>query len=251
MRIDKFLATRYGSRTKAAQAVESGQVLVNGKVAKPSFDVGENDDLTFVLNTVNFVSLGGYKLDKALTEFRFDANGKVFADIGASTGGFTDCLFKNGAKKVYCIDVGENQLDESLKNKNVVIYDNFNARNLTADMFEEKLDAIVIDVSFISLTYILSHAAEVLEPGKHIIALIKPQFECESRNVGKNGIVKSAEIHEKVIQKIYTFALGVNLAPKFLTTAPITKGKNIEYLMLFEVGGSPVKMKEMIKSVKL
>ena len=245
MRIDKYLAEKFGSRTKAAQAIESGLVLVNGKVVSPSFEVKENDDLVFLEAEESYVSLGGYKLAKALKDFNFDVRGKVFADIGASTGGFTDCLFQCGASKVYCIDVGESQLDERLKSKNIVIYDNFNARNLEKSMFEENPDGAVIDVSFISLTYILDKVAAVLEDGKHVIALIKPQFECESRNVGKNGIVKDDKTRAKIIEKIYDFACACKLAPQKLTTAPIVKGKNIEYLILLEKGGRQVDIKNI------
>ena len=251
MRIDKYLSKKFGSRTKAAHAIESGLVLVNGKVVNPSFEVNENDDLVFLEAEESYVSLGGFKLAKALKDFDFDVCGKIFADIGASTGGFTDCLFQRGASKVYCVDVGESQLDLRLKSKNIVIYDNFNARNLEKSMFEENLDGAVIDVSFISLTYILDKVAAVLDDGKHVIALIKPQFECESRNVGKNGIVKDGKIREKIIEKIYNFAVGCKLAPKKLTTAPYVKGKNIEYLILLEKCGVPADIDNIKKSVNL
>lgn len=251
MRIDKYLAQKFGSRTKAAQAIEKGLVLVNGKVVSPSFEVMENDDLIFLQAEESYVSLGGYKLGKALKDFNFDVSGKVFADIGASTGGFTDCLLQHGASKVYCIDVGENQLDDSLKSNNIVIYDNFNARNLEKSMFEECLDGVVIDVSFISLTHILDRVAAIIDNGKHVIALIKPQFECESRNVGKNGIVKDDKTRYRIIEKIYNYANGCKLAPKKLTTAPKVKGKNIEYLVLLEKGSEPADLKFIKKSVKL
>lgn len=251
MRIDKYLADKYGSRTKAAQAVEHGYVLVNGKAVNPSFNVDENDDINFIKADESYVSLGGYKLGKALKDFKYCVSGKIFADIGASTGGFTDCLLQNGAKKIYCIDVGESQLDERLKNKNIKIYDNFNARNLNIAMFDEPLDGIVIDVSFISLTYILDKAASVLGKGKDIIALIKPQFEREGRKVGKNGIVKDAQVRLSIIKKIYDFSLANNLAPLKLTFAPEVKGKNKEYLILLKKEGKATEFNEIIKSVKI
>lgn len=250
MRIDRYLSEKYGSRTKAARAVEKGLVLVNGKAVNPSYEVRENDDFTYIAEKERFVSLGGYKLMKALNDFNFRVSDKICADIGASTGGFTDCLFSYGAQKIYCIDVGNSQLDESIKEKNVVIYDNFNARNLYREMFSEPLDLIVIDVSFISLTYILDKTSSVLDNGKHIIALIKPQFECESRNVGKNGIVKDGKLRLSIIKKIYEFAVLNALAPRKLTKAPEVKGKNVEYLILLEKGGTPVDFNEIIKSVK-
>lgn len=232
MRLDKYLADKFKSRTKAAKAIEDGLVLVGGRAVSPSYEYKDGDEITFIQPDEQFVSNGGYKLSKALKDFNFSVEGKVFADIGASNGGFTDCLFQNGVKKVYCIDVGESQLDESLKCKNVVILDNFNARNLTKDAFGEPIDGAVIDVSFISLTYILKNVADILDDGGYVIALIKPQFECEGRHIGKGGIVKDTEIHKKVITKICNYAVEIGLSTVNLTNAPIKKDKNKEYLVL-------------------
>ena len=252
MRIDKYLSEKYGSRTKAAEAVSKGLVLVNGKTVSPSFEVKQSDGLEFLQAEESFVSAGGYKLSKALKDFGYSADGKVFADIGASTGGFTDCLLQNGAKKIYCIDVGESQLDGSLKSDKVVVIDNFNARNLSVDLFKEDIDGAVIDVSFISLTYILDAVGGVLKDGSIVIALIKPQFECESKRVGKNGIVRDAKVHERIIRKIYDYALTCNLKPQKLTNAPIVSGKNKEYLILLEKGGgNSADYEYLLKSVKL
>lgn len=251
MRIDIYLAQKFGSRTKAATAVNKGLVLVNGKKVTRSYEVKDGDAVEIIEAEENFVSAGGFKLAKALKDFDFCVKDKIFADIGASTGGFTDCLLQNGAKKVYCIDVGQSQLDEKLKGKNVVIIDGFNARNLNGDLFEEALDGAVIDVSFISLTYVLGAVANTLENGKNVLALIKPQFECESRSVGKNGIVRDDKIKAKIIEKIYNFALSVDLAPKKLTAAPIVKGKNIEFVILLEKGGAPEQLTKLKKSVGL
>lgn len=252
MRIDKYLTQKYSSRTKAAAAVSEGLVFVNGRTVNPSYEVKEGDEITFAEREESFVSNGGYKLAKALKDFNFDVSGDVVADIGASNGGFTDCLFKNGAKKVYCIDVGENQLDESLKGKNIVIYDNCNARRLNREMFKEDLDGMVIDVSFISLTLILSAVSEVLCDAKYVIALIKPQFECDnSGDIGKNGIVKGAAAHRRVIKKIYDFALNCNLSPSALTNAPIKENKNKEYLILLIKNGEKISFEQLIKYVEL
>lgn len=251
MRIDKYLAERFGSRTRAAQAISQGLVLVNGAKTAPSREVGPDDRITFTEPEESFVSNGGYKLSKALKDFGLSVAGGVFADVGASNGGFTDCLFQNGAKKVYCIDVGENQLDASLRSKNIVVFDNFNARNLNAAMFDEILDGVVIDVSFISLTHVLDKAAEALADKKAVIALIKPQFECDGGRVGKRGVVKDAAAHRRAIAKIYDFACGCNLAPRRLTTAPIKAGKNKEYLALFIKNGTPVALYELLKYAKL
>ena len=252
MRLDKYLAEKFGSRTKAADAVTNGLVLVNGKPVAPSYSVKATDEIRIIEPEEKFVSNGGYKLNKALKDFDFSVEGKVFADIGASNGGFTDCLLQHGAKKVYCIDVGESQLDESLKDKNVVIMDNFNARNLKLESFPEKIDGVVIDVSFISLTYILSNVAEIIDNNDFVIALIKPQFECENRHVGKNGIVKEPSTHKKVITKIIEFADGVGLSAVNLTNAPIKPDKNLEYLVLLQKNAErKLNINQLIKYVKL
>lgn len=252
MRIDLSLKDKFGSRTKAAFAIEKGYVLVNGKRVDSAYNLKATDNVEFIEPEESYVSNGGFKLSKALKDFGYSIEGKIFADIGASTGGFTDCLFKNGAKKVYCIDVGENQLDKSLLNKNIVVIDNFNARNLSKDLFCEVLCGAVIDVSFISLTYILGGVADALEFGADVIALIKPQFECESKKVGKNGIVSDKAQRIKILKKIFDFALSCNLQPLKLTTAPIIKGKNIEYLALFKKSESVIDNKdELIKSALL
>lgn len=251
MRADKYLAEKFGSRTRAANAISEGLVLVNDKVINSSYDIKEGDRIIINEPKESYVSNGGYKLAKAIKDFNFEVYNKVFVDVGASNGGFTDCLFKNGVKKVYCIDVGESQLDASLKNKNVVIYDNYNARNLNLQMFDEQLDGAVIDVSFISLTYILGPVASVLQDGKHIIALVKPQFECESKKVGKNGIVKDSAMHKRILKKIYDYANECGLAAINLTNAPLREGKNKEYLFLFEKGGQKTEFFILIKYVKL
>ena len=251
MRIDKYLTDKFKSRTKAQTAINKGLVLINGKTVDVSYNIREADQITILDAEENYVSAGGFKLAKAIKDFNVEVCCKVFADVGASNGGFTDCLLQNGAKKVYCIDVGESQLDETLLDKNVVVIDNFNAKNLSKDLFEEKLDGVVIDVSFISLTYILKPVADVLDDGGEVFALIKPQFECENRKGGKNGIVKDAKTHEKIIQKIYDFANLCNLAPVNLTNAPIISGKNYEYIVHLVKNGNPKPIKSLINNIKL
>ncbi len=251
MRIDKYLAEKFGSRTKAASALAAGRVLVNGKTAAPSYEVKADDDIEILTAPESYVSAGGFKLAKALKDFDFSVESKVFADIGASNGGFTDCLLQHGAGKVFCVDVGENQLDKSIDRRKVVIIDNFNARNLTKETFGERLDGAVIDVSFISLTYILQAVAQTLEDGASVIALIKPQFECESKKVGKNGIVKDKTVHKNVILKIANYATSVNLAPVALTNAPIIEKKNKEYLILLEKNGKTADFTGLLDGVIL
>lgn len=233
MRIDKFLTEKFGSRTKAAEAINAQLVKVSGKFVSPSYEY-RGEPIEFIEPEERFVSNGGYKLSKALKDFGFSVKGKVFMDVGASNGGFTDCLLQNGAEKVYCIDVGESQLDKSLLDKNVVVIDNFNARNLTRDIFKERIEGAVIDVSFISLTYILTGVANVLDDGFYAIALIKPQFECESKKVGKNGIVHDARQRKQIVRKICEFAQSIGLIAENLTKAPEKAGKNTEYLVLLK-----------------
>lgn len=249
MRIDKYLSEKFGSRTKAAVSIDKGLVKVNGKSVSPSYNVKDNDSIEIIQADENYVSAGGFKLAKALKDFDFSVAGKVYADIGASTGGFTDCLLKNGVHKVYCIDVGESQLDKSLKDKNIVVIDGFNARNLNKNLFSEKLDGVTIDVSFISLTYILGAVSSVLDDGAYVLALIKPQFECECRKVGKNGIVKDKKMREKAIIKVLEFAKDCGLAPIAVTCAPIITGKNIEFITLLKKGGIPEKTEKMLKMI--
>jgi len=251
MRLDKFLTEKYKSRNKAARAIEDGLVLVNGKPVNASYNVKESDDIVCLEAKENYVSAGGFKLAKALKDFKVDVNDKVFIDVGASTGGFTDCLLQNGAKKVYSVDVGESQLDNSLLNKNVVVIDNFNARNLSIDLFKEKIEGVVVDVSFISLTYLLEQISSAISDGVDVFALIKPQFECESRSVGKNGIVKDKNIHKNVIQKIYNFANLCKLAPVNLTNAPIKRGKNYEFIIHLSKNGKAAPFNTLINKVKL
>ena len=251
MRIDLYLKDKFGSRNKAANAVSDGLVLVNGKAVSASYEVKEGDDITLLSPKTSFVSAGGYKLHKALKDINFSVKDGIFADIGASTGGFTDCLLQNGAKKVYCIDVGESQLDGSLKDKNIVIIDNFNARNLTRDIFEEKLSGAVIDVSFISLTYILGAVAEILDDGASVLALIKPQFECGTRKVGKNGIVRELSQRKKIVAKICEYSKSVNLSPVEITNAPIVKGKNIEYILRLVKNGKVFDTEHIVNSVSV
>lgn len=252
MRLDKFLSERFGSRTKAAAAISKNLVLVNGRHVQSSYEYKDGDKVEIISAEESYISVGGLKLSKALKDFNYSVEGKVFADIGASTGGFTDCLLQQGAEKVYCIDIGESQLDKSLLDKNVVIIDNYNARNLDSSIFYEKLDGVVIDVSFISLTYILEGVSNILSDGAHVLALIKPQFECESRKVGKNGIVHGSDAHRRILNKVLEFAFSCNLIPQKLTNAPIVGGKNMEYVVLLEKNAKCKNINEiLIKSVKL
>ncbi len=257
MRIDNFLVSvnKFPSRNKASESIKNGKVLYKGKVVKPSFEVDSLDDITFV-ESITFVSNGGYKLEKALKEFNYDVKDKTFIDIGASNGGFTDCLFKRGAKKVYCVDVGSSQLDKSLLDKNVVILDNFNARNLKlSDINGEKADGITCDVSFISLTYIVPVLKELLKENGVGFLLVKPQFESGKEFLNKNGIITSNDAKIKSCLKIYNECLKYNLIPINLTYAPIRENKNTEFILQIinyenAISFDKNKIKDIVRSAK-
>ncbi len=231
MRADKYFAEKFGSRTKAAEAIEKGWVLVNGKPIKTKDEIKDTDEIAFVQAKSQFVSNGGYKLARAFDCFPLSCKDKIFADIGASTGGFTDCLLQNGAKKVYAIDVGESLLHETLKrNAAVVRMENTNARYLTSADFPEPVDGVVTDVSFISLRLIFPSIKSILSEEGEGIVLIKPQFECENQNIGKSGIVHPSA-HPKIVGKVLGYAEENGLYPFGITNAPLRKGKNIEYVL--------------------
>ena len=231
MRADKYFAEVFGSRTKAAEAIERALVLVNGKPIKVKAEIKDSDEITFVQAEESFVSNGGYKLDRALKTFDFDCKDKVFADIGASTGGFTDCLLQRGAKKIYAIDVGESLLHESLvNNSKIVKMENTNARYLEKEQFQEPLDGVVTDVSFISLRLIFPPISRILSENGAAFVLIKPQFECEKKNIGKSGIVHLSA-HADIVEKVLGYAMENGLYPFGIVNAPVRKGKNVEYVL--------------------
>lgn len=241
MRADRYCAAHYGSRTKAAEAIGRGEVTVNGRaVEKPSEEISDGDAVEFRAAGPRFVSNGGYKLDRALEAFGTDVRGLVFADIGASTGGFTDCLLQRGARRVYCVDVGESQLAETLReDPRVVRMDGRNARYLTAGDFPETVDGIAVDVSFISLEIILPVLCGIVRGGGTVLALIKPQFECGSRKaLSKGGIVKDARQRGRIVGNIYDLCAANGLCPQDLVNAPLRERKNVEYIILLEKGGS-------------
>ncbi len=231
MRADKYFSEKFGSRTKAAEAIDKGFVLVNGKTIKAKTEIFASDEITFLIPSENFVSNGGYKLSRAIKHFNFDCKDMIFADIGASTGGFTDCLLQNGAKKVYTVDVGESLLHASLRGEpRIVSMENTNARYLERNAFEDILDGVVVDVSFISLRLIFPVIKKILKEDGHAFVLIKPQFECENKHIGKSGIV-SPSAHEGIVKKVLQYLEENVLYPHGIVNAPIRKGKNIEYVL--------------------
>lgn len=232
MRLDKYLASRFGSRTKAARAIAEGLVVRNGKPASASDDVSETDVVEVREKQISFVSEGGFKLYKALCEFGEKVRDAVFADIGASTGGFTDCLLQCGAARVYAVDVGESQLAQSLQTDGrVVVRDRVNARYLKAEDFPERLDGITADVSFISLKLILPSVSSLLDGKGRAFVLVKPQFECGAKALDKHGIVKDARERGKAVLSVCEEARRLGLYAADISIAPIKPHKNVEFVL--------------------
>lgn len=223
------------SREKAKAIIMSGNVYVNGQKedkAGTTFDVTKIK-LEVRGSTLKYVSRGGLKLEKAMDKWGFDLREKVCMDIGASTGGFTDCMLQNGATKVYSVDVGHGQLAWKLRNdERVVCMEQTNFRYMVPEDINEQLDFASVDVSFISLTKILIPARNLLKCGGELVCLIKPQFEAGRDKVGKNGVVREVETHREVIEKIVDYADSIGFTVLHLEYSPI-KGPegNIEYLI--------------------
>ena len=251
MRLDNYLVhiNLFDSRTKAQQAISRGEIIFNGKIAnKSSLEIDElkNYEIKYVCQN-SFVSLGGYKLQKALTDFNFNVKDLVVCDVGASTGGFTDCLLQNGASKVYAVDLNDDLLHEKLKSDNRVVRVIKNAKFITTNDFDSQLDLIVADLSFISVEHVLGAFSSLLSAGKRLIILIKPQFETGGRKKFKNGIIRDKKLQLQICNDVYNFAKLVGLAPISFTTAPISNDKNVEFLMAFEKDGEVLLKLEDIK----
>jgi len=220
------------SRTKAQSLIMARRVLVNGRyVDKAGANVTAEDEVTIAELEHPWVGRGGMKLAQAVKEFSINLHGKVCADIGASTGGFTDVMLKSGAAKVYAIDVGYGQLDASLRNDaRVVNREKVNARYLDASSFEERIEFVSIDVSFISLKLILPAVATFLRG--HLVALIKPQFEVGKHDVGKGGIVRDEAARAAAVESVVTFARDNGFTVHGVIESPIKGAEgNVEYLM--------------------
>jgi len=250
MRADKFFAQRYGSRTKASEAIRRGLVLRNGSPLAPDDEINGEEVFTFLEPEEHFVSNGGYKLSRGLDYFRESVEGCVFCDLGASNGGFTDCLLQRGAKRVFCVDVGKSQLDEKLQqDSRVVVMDETNARYLKQSDFPVPIDGVVSDLSFISLQLVLPAIYDILPCGGRAFVLFKPQFECGGRGIGKSGIVPK-ERHAALLERFYQFACAMYLAPCGIVNAPIREKKNIEYIILLRKRGNPIKIDLFLNQVK-
>ncbi len=222
------------SRELAKSLIMAGKVFVNNQRSDKAGDsVGEKDVVELRGETLRYVSRGGLKLEKAMKKFPIDLKDKICMDIGASTGGFTDCMLQNGAGRVFAVDVGYGQLAWKLRcDERVVNMERTNIRFVTKEQIETELDFVSIDVAFISLKLVLPVAYELMAEGAQIVALIKPQFEAGRENVGKKGVVRDINVHKAVVKDITDFAQNMGFDIKGLDFSPIRGPEgNIEYLM--------------------
>lgn len=231
-RLDHALVERglADTRSRAKALIMAGDVLVNEqKETRAGRNVAGNDRIA-LKEKPRFVSRGGEKLDKALHQFGIDIAGTVAADLGSSTGGFTDCLLQNGATKVYAVDVGYGILDERMRtDPRVISMERTNARHL--ESLPEAVDIVVIDVSFISLSLMFPAVKRILKPGGLCVPLIKPQFEAGKENVGKRGVVREPAVHEMVLRNVLGFARNHGLSVQAITASPLRgPNGNIEFL---------------------
>ena len=257
-RADKLLVQRnlVKSREEARRLIMAGLVFLDNKRIEKAGELIPLEKEIFIKQKLhNYVGRGGLKLEKALKEFKIDVKGRVCADIGSSTGGFTDCLLQNGAKLVYAIDTGTNQLDLKLrKDSRVVVMENFNARYLKREDLDFPVSFICMDVSFISVKKIIPVFSSIIDEGKDFdaVILIKPQFEVGKDEVEKKGIIKDRTKHIRVIEDIISFSELNGFCANNLTKSPIQGQKgNIEYLLHLKVKGncSNIVDKERIKEV--
>ena len=244
-RLDAALVSRglLSGRDRACELIKLGRVFVNGKpCTKPARKVTAADALTVDDEGRDFVSRGGVKLEHAMQAFHLTCEGLVCADIGASTGGFTDCMLRRGAAKVYAIDVGRDQLDPRLRaDPRVVSMEETNIRDVTPESLEELPAFMTTDVSFISLRTIFDDLCALLAPGGTLAALIKPQFEAGRSDIGKNGVVTNPRVHERVLRDVCADAQAKGLGLRALTYSPIRgPAGNIEYLAHFVKGGGSI-----------
>ncbi len=242
MRLDVFLSANAlaKSRSRAAELISAGQIEVNGVIiTKPSYAVIDGDSIRVLGDNCPYVSRGGLKLEGAIDRFAIDVHGAVCADIGASTGGFTDCLLSRGAAHVYAIDSGHDQLASSLcEDARVTNIEGFNARFLSDGTLPEKCDIAVSDLSFISQRLVLPAVRNILKAGASYIALIKPQFECGRGAVGKGGIVKDRKQHEIAVRTVLSCAEENGFSPAGIVKSPIKGGDgNTEFLFYAIIGG--------------
>lgn len=238
MRIDVYLAENgiVASRTEAKRFIDEGAVFVNGKqIGKASYDVDGSENITVDKSVKQFVSRGGVKLKGALSEFGISVADKMCIDIGASSGGFTDCLLQSGAAHVIAVDSGSGQLAEVLrKDPRVTVFENYNARYMKSSDFAYAPQLAVMDVSFISATYIIPSIYGILCEGGEFVCLIKPQFEVGRQGLGKGGIVKDSKARDLAVKKVLDNAVSVGFTVKGTVQSSIKGGDgNIEFLAHF------------------
>lgn len=244
-RLDVILVNQgyAASREKAKAIIMCGNVYVDGQKEDKAGTFFDQEKIRLEVRggAPKYVSRGGLKLEKAVEQWQLDFRGMVCMDIGASTGGFTDCMLQNGADKVYAVDVGHGQLAWKLRNdKRVICMEQTNFRYTLREDIEDDLDFASVDVAFISLTKILIPARKLLKTGGRMVCLIKPQFEAGKEKVGKNGVVREAQTHREVVSRIIDYADLIGFAVRDLTYSPI-KGPegNIEYLLYLEKREEP------------
>lgn len=244
-RLDNFLVENgyVETRSKAQSLIMAGEVYIdNQKASKAGEQIKGTEKIELRSKGLKYVSRGGLKLEKAMKCFPISLGGKICMDIGASTGGFTDCMLQNGAVKVYSIDVGYGQLAWKLRtDERVVNLERTNFRHVTTEQVKEPIDFFSVDVSFISLKLILPPAFELLKDGGCAVCLIKPQFEAGKENVGKKGVVRDINIHKEVVLNVLEFTREIGFKVEGLDFSPI-KGPegNIEYLMYITKNGNDV-----------
>jgi len=235
IRLDKLLLDKnlVESREKAKALILEGAVQVNGFVVDKAGAIVRPDDVITLSAGMPYVSRGGVKLEHAITTFNIDVTGKTVMDVGASTGGFTDCLLKFGAKKIYSIDVGYGQFSWMLRgDERVVLLEKTNIRYLDRDLVPDRIDIATIDVSFISLLKVIPRVLEFLTRNGEIVALIKPQFEVGRKDVGKGGVVRDEGKRTAAVEKIKSESIKLGLEVKGVTASPLKGPKgNVEYLM--------------------
>ena len=249
-RLDIVVTERsmFKSRSRAKRAIMAGLVFVNGqREDKAGTQIDPEAEIEFRGDKNPYVSRGGFKLEKAIKVFDINPSGKEVIDIGASTGGFTDCLLQNGAKKVYAIDVGYGQLAWKLRqDERVEVLERCNFRHLEKDKLNVEVPLIVTDVSFISLRLIVPGVKKFLKKNGDFIALIKPQFEAGRERVGKNGVIKDPAVHQDVLNSLSDFFLKEGLELLALDYSPITgaSSKNIEFLIHLKYTDQKVGLKK-------
>ncbi len=239
------------SREKGKVVIMEGNVFLGTeRIDKPGQKLDEDADLIIKGNPIKYVSRGGLKLEKSIDVFNLNLKDKICMDIGSSTGGFTDCMLKNGAKTVFAVDVGYGQLDWKLRSDpRVVVMERTNIRNVTPSDIACMIDFISIDVSFISLELVLPVAKSLLTEDGEISALMKPQFEAGRENVGKKGVIRDKKVHLDVVRKIVEFSSKIGLGSVSLTYSPITGATgNIEYLIHLKNNSEEILSEEYISN---